>query len=336
MLGGPLELTDGGFKCILCGTMNPSEKHLEAHNNPECGQKVPGSFACKRRADLVKHLRNYHNVQAKAKGEAIADKCKQTTKRQAWSCGFCIHMTHTFGDRLKHIATHFESGQTLDMWDTSKVIEGLLSQPRMIDAWKTQLDSSMSWESPDLIWEKHVVKDLQRHLEIGPSDSKHAAALAKAAYETCQSTMDMLNVEKSFAITPFSGALYSHDLMSAREYDPIAERSLQPKSNYDQSQYVANPAEVLHYGAPPLGGVPMGTSGYKTFPTSSLENGNSSIKDPWLDPYQDCSSTADLYTGSNGYQEYHNATNMGHIWPESTVFSDEQEADDSLAQSMLD
>lgn len=337
MLGGPLELTDGGFKCILCGTLTPSEKHLHAHNTQKCGQGVPGSFSCKRRADLVRHLKNGHNVQAKAQGEAIADKWKETTKRQAWSCGFCIHLAYTFGDRLKHIATHFETGQTLENWDTTKVIGGLLSQPRMIDAWKTQLDSSMNWEFPSLIWEKHVVKDLQHDLEVGPSDPKHAAALAKAAYEACRPSLDLLNVEKLLAIAPFSGALGSNDLMSAREYDPITEQALRPNSNHDQSQFVANPVEALHYRVPPFGRVPMATSGYSTFPTSSLDDGNSSIKDPWLlDPDQVWSSAADQHNGSNGYQKYSSATTMTHVGPGPPVFSDKQDAEVTLPQSMWD
>ena len=340
MLGGPLELTDGGFKCILCGTLNPSEKHLDAHNIHICGQGVPGSFCCKRRADLVRHLRKIHNVQAKTHGEAIADKWKETTKKQAWSCGFCIHLAYTFGDRLKHIATHFERGQTLEVWDTTNVIEGLLSHPRMIDAWKTQLNFSLGWElgwePPTLTWNKYAVKDLQHNLEVGPSDTKHAAALAKAAYEACQSGSNLRNVDKSLAFAPLFGAPEPSDLMSTSNHDPITERALQSNSNHDQSQFVANPAETLHYGGRPLGGVPMASSDYGTFPTSS-SGGSTSIKDPWhLGSSQAWSSAVDQNTGSNMYQQYSDATTMGHISPGSAVLSDEQVADHSLAQSMWD
>lgn len=337
MLGGPLELIGGGFKCILCGTLNPCEKHLDAHNIQTCGQGVPGSFSCKRRADLVRHLRKFHNVQAKAYGEAIADKWKETTKKQAWSCGFCIHLAYTFGDRLKHIATHFDGGQTLEDWDTTNVIKGLLSHPRMIDAWKIQLSFSLDWEPPTLTWNKHAVQDLQHNLEVGPSDTKHAAALAKAAYEACQSASDMCNVDKSLAFPPFFGAPGPSDLTSTSDYHPSMERALDSNSNHYQPQFVANPAGDLHHGVSPLNGVPMATSDYDTFPASSSNDGNSSIKHPWLlDSDQVWSSTANQHTGSNGYQEYSNATTMDHIWPGPAVLSDEQVADDSLAQHVWD
>ena len=337
MLGGPLEQTEGGSKCVLCGNLNPSEKHLNAHKIHMCGQGVPGSFICKRRADLVGHLKKCHGVPGKAHGEAIADTWKETTKKQAWSCGFCIHLVHTFRDRLKHIATHFERGQTLEDWDTTNVIEGLLSQPRMIDAWKIQLSFSLGWEPPTLTWNKHAIKDLQHDLEVGPSDTKHAVALAKAAYEACQSTSDLANVDNSLAFGPFFGALGSTDLMSTSNYDPIVERALRSNLNHDQSQFVANPAETLHYGAASLDGVPTATSDYDTFPASSSNNGNSSIKHPWLvDSDQAWSSAADQNNGSNRYQEYSNATTTWHVSSGSAVLSDEQVADDSLAQNMWD
>ena len=334
MLGGPLEQTEGGPKCILCGNLNPSEEHLDAHKIHMCGQGVPRSFICKRRDGLVRHLKKCHGVSETAHGEAIADIWKETTKNQVWSCGFCIHLAYTFGDRLKHIATHFKDGLTLKDWDTTNVIEGLLSHPRMIDAWKIQLDAFLGWEPPTLTWNKHAVKVLQHDLEIGPSDTNHAAALAKAAYEACQSGSNMRNVDKSPAFAPLFGAPEPSDLMSTSNHDPITERALQSNSNHDQSQFVANPAETLHYGGRPLGGVPMASSDYGTFPTSS-SGGSTSIKDPWhLGSSQAWSSAVDQNTGSNMYQQYSDATTMGHIPPGSAVLSDEQVADHSVAQSM--
>ena len=335
MLGGPLEETKGGFKCILCGNLNPSEKHLSEHNIRICAQGLPGSFSCKRRTELVKHLEKCHDVQGKAQGEVIADKWKETTKKQAWSCGFCIHLTNTFGDRLKHIATHFERGQTLDEWDTTKVIEGLLLQPGMVNVWQTQLvASSLGCEPPGVIWEKHLVEDLQRDLEVGPSDTKHAVALAKAAYRALQSRGRLLNSDKPLAFTPNHGARESSAIVPTSDYDPITERAFNPNPNHEPSQYVANPAETLHYQVPALAGVSKMAHSHGTFPASSSNDDSTPINAPWLvDHGQTWTSAADQCVDSEeyGYQEHSDATPERCIWPTPPGFSDEADTDNMIA-----
>lgn len=332
MLVDPLEETEGELKCNLCGISNPSEEHLGAHKIQICGQGVPGSFSCKRRTDLVRHLRKYHDVPGKAQGEAIADKWKETTNKQAWSCGFCVHLAHTFGDRLKHIAKHFERGQTLDEWDANKVIEGLLLQPEMVSVWKTQLaSSSTAWGSSEIIWKKHLVKRLQHDLEVGPSDTKHAAALAKTAYEARQPSWHLLDDEMPLAFAPTHGALELSAIVPRSDYGSIMERAFAPKLNHDQ-RFVANPAESLDYGLPGLGENLMVPHDYNTFSPCSSNDGSSSAEAPWLlDPGQTWSSGADQHTNSNGYQEHSNATSGRHIWPTSLVLSDEPDADHVLA-----
>lgn len=323
-LGGPLERTDGGLKCILCGALNPSETHLGEHKIQSCGQGVSGSVTCKRRTDLVKHLKKCHNVQDKARGEAIADKWKETTKKQAWSCGFCSHLVHTFGDRLTHIATHFQRGQTLDEWDTTKVIKGLLSQPRMVDAWRTRLAaSSLGRQSSEDVWEKHLVKDLQHNLEVGPSDRENAAALAKTAHEARQSGRALLNGDIPLAFAPLLGPSAT---TPTSDYDPTMERAFDPYSNHDQSQSIKNPAETLHYGVPAFG-VPMATSNYGTSPS---DDGSTSVNAYWLsDP--PWLPVADQYNYSESYGYQHsNAITGSHIEPTPTAFSDEAETDDML------
>ena len=81
MLSGPVDETEDCIRCSFCGISNPSEKHLSTHNTHLCGQGVPDRFSCKRRADLVRHLKKCHDVHEK--GEAVADKWKETTKKQA-------------------------------------------------------------------------------------------------------------------------------------------------------------------------------------------------------------------------------------------------------------
>lgn len=310
MRGGPLEETEGGSKCILCGTSNPSEKHLDAHKIQKCGNRVQGSFTRKRRGDLVKHLTECHDVREKTQGEAIADKWKETSKEQAWSCGFCGQLFHIFGDRLKHIEAHFERGQTLDEWDTTKVMEGLLLQPRMVDAWKTQLAFSLCLESSDLTWEKHVVKDLQHNLEVGPFSTKHAAALAKSAYELRQPKFLSDDKPPDFALVHgVSGPPTS-------DYDSIAERALDPYSMRYQPRTVANPSETLHSAMPALYEFPPATYDYTTFPLSEEDNGHAPRP------------LADQHTAFNGYQEHGNATTGSYNWQASEMLSDEPDDDD--------
>ena len=329
MRGGPLEETKGGVKCILCGFLNPSQEHLSAHNIQICGQGVPGSFSCKRRVDLVSHLSKRHNVQGKAQGEAIANRWKETTKNKMWSCGFCVHLVHTFGDRLKHIATHFARGQTFDEWDTTKVMEGLLSQPGMVDAWVTRLDHSYGLDFPEIIWKKHAVKELQHDLEIGPSDANHAAALAKAAYEASQSRWHSLNDDKPLAFAPTDGAPETRATVWTNDYELNAERAFKPSSNHNQPLFVADPAKTLHYGVPALRGTPMDTYDYGAFPTSFSDYESGSIEAPGLSDHgQTYWSAPDQHTGFNGYQEHSNATAGSHNWPTSALFDYEPDDDD--------
>ena len=133
---------------------------------------------------MVTHLRKIHAIH-KSQGEAIAMKFKQSVKKQAWSCGFCVNTFITFHDRMSHIAAqHFERGQTIAEWDTTKVIQGLLRQVGMIKAWTEKLASLHIWEvdNINIIWGGDVITTLQHHLEVGPSDHKSAVSLAEAAY----------------------------------------------------------------------------------------------------------------------------------------------------------
>ena len=142
MLKGPKEATLQGTQCAFCGIPNPSDVHLLEHNTQACLQGPPDSFSSKRRHELVNHLKKIHSVHIKSQGEAIAVRWKHTVEKQAWSCGFCGITFVTFNDRLSHIATnHFELGQTIDQWDTTKVIQGLLQQLKMIKAWKEKMAS---------------------------------------------------------------------------------------------------------------------------------------------------------------------------------------------------
>lgn len=297
---------------MLCGLINPSKGHLDGHMVNTCGQGVPGSFANKRRARLVVHLTECHNVQGKAQAQAIADKWQAMAQEQAWSCGFCGHLIHNFDERLSHIQLHFDRGQKFAEWDATKVMEGLLSQRSMDSAWKTQLAaSSLDMLHSGIIWEKHLIKDIQHGLEMGPSDSKPAEVLAKAAYDIG---------EKPSGFAPVHGLQDFGTIAPSSVNQSIMEPTSMPDTNHAPSQWVVNSAETLQYDAFALDNIPETSSNYATFLASSLDGGSNSIERSSLD--QTWTFAADQYTGFNGYQGH------SRSGPTPPVFSDEPDLDE--------
>lgn len=187
MLKGPREVTPQGIQCAFCGILNPLDGHLSVHDAQKCLHGPPGSFSSKRRHELVNHLSKIHHIHQKSQGEAIAVKWKHTVEKQAWSCGFCVIAFASFSDRLTHIAAqHFEDEQTIDKWDTTKVIQGLLQQPGMIEAWGQKLASLPTWVVEAMVWGKDAMIGLRHDLEVGPNYDKSAVELAEAAYVACR------------------------------------------------------------------------------------------------------------------------------------------------------
>ena len=324
MLTGPVDETDGCVTCSLCGLSNPNEEHLSAHNTHVCN---PGSFFRKRRADLVRQRKERPGLHTTARAEAIADKWKETTKKQAWSCGFCVCLLHTFRDRLKHIATHFERGQTLDEWEPTNVIEGLLLQPGMVNAWKKPLD----WRSSDIIWNKDAVKQVQDDLELGPSDPVHAVALVKAIYDARQSDWQLLNDDSQSTSAPNYEARGTSALSPTSGHASTANRVFQPSSYHEPPQFV-NPAEFIHDDFPALGGDPMVTNHYGNRSFSFPSEGSHSIEGPWqLSPDQASLSTADPYNGCSANQEQSDASTGMHTWSTPAVCDEETPDDDMWA-----
>ena len=317
MLGGPLEETEGGHNCTLCGVFNPSKEHLDGHKVDTCGQGVPGSFANKRRGRLVDHLMQFHNVQGKAHAQAIADMWQAISHEQAWSCGFCGHLIHNFEKRLSHVKVHFDHGQTLDEWDATKVMEGLLSQRSMDSAWKAQLAaSSLDLHHSGISWEKHLIKDIQHDLEIGPSDSKPAELLAKAAYDIG---------ETPSAFAPVDGLQTFSAVAPSGDNQPIVERNSMPDADDAPSKWVVNPAQTLQYDVFALDNILETSSNYATFLASSSGGGSNAVERSSLG--QTWTSRADQYTGFHGYQGHSNAATASRSGPTPRVFSDEPDFD---------
>lgn len=133
---------------------------------------------------MVTHLDRVHGICDRTQGEAVATRWKHYIRKQTWACGFCVSTFSTFSERLKHVQAHFEYGMTLDDWDSSRVIQGLLEQPALKEVWKAKVATLMpGFESRSLVWENTDLKDLQRKLEEGPlPGGDNAEALVDAAF----------------------------------------------------------------------------------------------------------------------------------------------------------
>ena len=186
MLGGARESSIGSTKCVFCGAIDPDNSHFDMHNVRACTTGDAGPFSCKRRRDMVQHLNACHSINGKPHCEAIATSWKSTLDKSAWSCGFCVKTFTAFNDRLKHLQVHFEQGKTLADWNATTVVQGLLQQPGLDDAWKAKMLSAQSFGFPNIEWTDNAIQSLQPMLEKGPCWDISAEALVNAAYEASE------------------------------------------------------------------------------------------------------------------------------------------------------
>lgn len=192
MLNGLLEPTETGQLCVLCGVLNPPVNHHLAHNIASCLEE-PGHTSFKRRYDMVGHLKDAHNI---SKGGTIADKWRCESFKKAWSCGFCIQLLPTLQARLKHVGTeHFERGQSINEWDTTKLIQGLLLQAEIQKAWQSLLNSVDPFRLSQFKWNKVGSEDLQQRLEKGLVGRETPQSLAKAAYDNAEYDWSLADID---------------------------------------------------------------------------------------------------------------------------------------------
>ena len=136
---------------------------------------------------MVGHLKDVHDIQDLETGGIIADKWRRNSSKTAWSCGFCIKLSHSLQDHLRHVGTeHFEKGQNIKNWEYSKVIQGLLLQPKIHEAWQHLLESLDPFRPSETTWNKLGTEILLYKLERGLTDHEDPQNLAKAAYDSAK------------------------------------------------------------------------------------------------------------------------------------------------------
>lgn len=134
----------------------------------------------KRKYQILKHLETH----AVSKDHDVASGWRRGCNKKAWACGLCVAYFAKATDRFHHIATqHYERGEGIDKWDTSKVILGLLQQSRVHRAWTECLQSQLpNGEVPDFRWDKTPNGSLVTMLELGLLATDDPQPLAMAAF----------------------------------------------------------------------------------------------------------------------------------------------------------
>lgn len=204
----------------------------------ECGRDgqdhASRAFTSKRRDIMVNHLNKSHGIFEAHQARDLADKWRHTAKKQAWACGFCSRLFLTFQDRLKHIdVEHFRSHQTIHEWDLSKVVLGLLRQPRMEKAWEKKMASLPPWvQLGHLVWNKAVARDLQATLEIGPSDDHHASILAEEAYFVSEANGAPWLQDDTKHAEHVSDATPQTTFLSSQNYYPVTSSAIPSVRSY--------------------------------------------------------------------------------------------------------
>lgn len=176
---GPFETAETGLVCVLCGSMNPDETHMAGHSIGDCGDTSTKLRSVSRRANLERHLLRSHAVSGGYARE-VASRWEITLRKKYFACGFCVYIFSTIHEQLNHIdMEHFRKGQHITEWSASKVIRGLLLSPKVASSFQGILSSDTYAIDRDLQWDRHMVEDLQRRLEVA---EEPAEVLAMEAY----------------------------------------------------------------------------------------------------------------------------------------------------------
>ncbi len=199
---GPLENTDIGPICALCGLMNPSESHMASHSIGDCGNTSTKLRGVSRRGNLEKHLLRSHAVSDECT-RGLANKWKRTLRKKHFACGFCVSIFSSIHDQLNHIEMdHFKKGQRITEWSATNVIRGLLLPPSVTSWFQYILLSDPYAINRDLYWDWHVIEDLQRRLEIAEDA---AETLAFDAYRMLAFNLSRQNSDGQHSPTSLSG-----------------------------------------------------------------------------------------------------------------------------------
>ena len=206
---GPMQASDLGPQCILCGSFSPDQEHLDAHSVQQCITKCR---TYTRKANLVKHLKEVHGIQD---GSALAETWRIAFQKRYFSCGFCIILFDNVNDQLNHIdIDHFRRSEDICSWEMTKVIKGLLLQPGVDIAWH---EISANYAESGFSWDTSCTRDLQLRLELAEEapDNLATAVFNSCTYDWSHHSYDDTGLTMGYSTRPISNSTPMQPLAAA-------------------------------------------------------------------------------------------------------------------------
>ncbi len=209
--------TAHGPECVLCGVLNPDERHYDSHKILPCSNKTLIARSYTRKLHLINHLKT-HGI---PDGSALAEKWRDTLDKKYFSCGFCIACFHSHADQLNHIdSAHYKSHQHISEWKSDNIILGLLLQPGVQQSWRYILTVHQRYNDSGFRWSSAAVKSLQLRLE---KSEETANDLAMAAFN--ESTYDW---RPNSRVESIPAAGFSNEDMDTYQHTPNAQHQAIP------------------------------------------------------------------------------------------------------------
>ena len=266
MPNGPVEHTQHGQICALCGEADPDVDHMIRHNISICFGKFKAPLKKTRRTDMIRHLAQHHVHSEDA--AVLAEQWRYDSKKKYFSCGLCVGIFFSIKERSNHIDNeHWRHGQNMGAWELSNLIRGLLLEREVQAAWRVLLTSHPYLVESNLRWEIPLAEGLQVRLEKG---EEPGLVLAKAALE--HSNYERIRPNKGILMATMDSEDMIYGLGSGT-YRSLAVETVVPSSN---STY-----HSLHnhkQSRPPLSRLLTGS-----LPSSNVETSSAGFQNPQCD-----------------------------------------------------
>jgi len=186
------------YWCTFCDASFDSKTdwklhELELHDRKEQYHCRYCSSVFSRAGLLVEHESVVHSIEQRPN---MAESVRYSSIRSAWGCGFCAAFISSRNDYLEHVGRHYDEGKGKSEWQHTRVIEALLHQPKVQEAWTEKVMQEekargaklrFSWD-PNTTGRSldHEPPKLQDLLEFFSMGKRSALEVATAAFDAAR------------------------------------------------------------------------------------------------------------------------------------------------------